>query len=336
MKRFKSELLGLALAFVATASHAATCTQLQRQLEGASGGRAAAYERAIARQAVQIDRVKAMIRRGNCRSSSRGGACGTLTDSLRDMTGNMKGLRRSLARSGRRSARSIRTRMARKGCGRNVRADRSALERDIFGKVARRKAQRATSEADVSASASRPLPTQRRGGTYKTMCVRTCDGLAVPVSLATTASRFGDDARACSSMCPGTQMELYAMPVRSEDMSVAVNVANGSAYPQLATAFQFRKRYDAACSCRFDAVRLDDALLRPVESQPEADHGRSAIILPTPRPRDRQPAMKQRPSAAPNSRLRIIGEEFLAGRGSEEEVQARVRDRDRSTPAGGA
>src|SRR6185503_17187382 len=42
-------------------------------------------------------------------------------------------------------------------------------------------------------------------GTFRTVCVRTCDGGYFPVSFATYQARFQDDERTCKSLCPATE-----------------------------------------------------------------------------------------------------------------------------------
>ncbi len=57
---------------------------------------------------------------------------------------------------------------------------------------------------------------QNRGifgnGTYRTLCVRTCDGFYFPISFSTTSDRFPADAQTCQSMCPGAEATLFYYP----------------------------------------------------------------------------------------------------------------------------
>src|SRR5262249_53872712 len=39
-------------------------------------------------------------------------------------------------------------------------------------------------------------------GSFRTVCVRTCDGGYFPISFATSPARFADDERACKALCP--------------------------------------------------------------------------------------------------------------------------------------
>jgi hypothetical protein len=99
-----------------------------------------------------------------------------------------------------------------------------------------------------------PAPSDASGGgsaevaTYRTMCVRLCDGYYWPVSFATTKDNFARDERTCSQSC-GSTVALYyhANPGgQAEDM---VNL-RGVPYKSLGTAFLHRTTYDPNCKCR--------------------------------------------------------------------------------------
>jgi hypothetical protein len=76
-------------------------------------------------------------------------------------------------------------------------------------------------------------------------CVRTCDGFYFPIS-ATNAS-VANQGRLCQQMCPGATTEVFR--TNGSGMENATN-ARGRTYSKLPTAFDFRKRYSSACSCR--------------------------------------------------------------------------------------
>ena len=50
-----------------------------------------------------------------------------------------------------------------------------------------------------------------QSGTFRTVCVRTCDGAYFPVSFATVQARFADDERTCKALCPATEASLFAL-----------------------------------------------------------------------------------------------------------------------------
>ncbi len=49
-------------------------------------------------------------------------------------------------------------------------------------------------------------PTGPMGSTFRTICVRTCDGYYFPISYSTTQDHFHDDEAACQRMCPAAEV----------------------------------------------------------------------------------------------------------------------------------
>jgi hypothetical protein len=86
-------------------------------------------------------------------------------------------------------------------------------------------------------------------GTYRTLCVRTCDGYYFPISYSTVPGKFADDEAMCQRMCPATEAVLFSHRNPGEDVARAVS-ASGKAYSELPSAFSYRKQFNAACSCR--------------------------------------------------------------------------------------
>jgi hypothetical protein len=103
-----------------------------------------------------------------------------------------------------------------------------------------------------------PQPSGPMGGTFRTVCVRTCDGFYFPISYETTPEHFREDEQACQRMCPAADVQLYTYHNPGEEVAQAVSL-NGRLYTELPTAFQYRKALSPACSCR-----------RPGESWAEA------------------------------------------------------------------
>ncbi|WAC27071.1 DUF2865 domain-containing protein [Ancylobacter sp. SL191] len=85
--------------------------------------------------------------------------------------------------------------------------------------------------------------------TYRTVCVRTCDGFFFPVSFAATPAKFGSDEAQCQRQCPGTEARLFAYRNPGEDIEQAVGT-NGQPYMSLPNALLYKKQFVAACSCR--------------------------------------------------------------------------------------
>jgi hypothetical protein len=84
--------------------------------------------------------------------------------------------------------------------------------------------------------------------TYRTMCVRLCDGYYWPVSFATLKERFGRDEQACLRSCRSSTA-LYYYPNPGGDLEDMVSL-QGMPYKSLGTAFLHRTTYDASCKCR--------------------------------------------------------------------------------------
>ncbi|MGH6683307.1 MAG: DUF2865 domain-containing protein [Pseudolabrys sp.] len=101
-------------------------------------------------------------------------------------------------------------------------------------------------------------PSGQMGGTFRTICVRTCDGYYFPISFATSPDRFREDEQTCQRMCPAADVSLYTYHNPGEEVTQAVSL-NGRLYTELPTAFSYRKALNPACSCR-----------RPGESWAEA------------------------------------------------------------------
>ena len=87
------------------------------------------------------------------------------------------------------------------------------------------------------------------GGTFRTICVRTCDGYYYPISYATSQDRFRDDEQTCQRMCPASEVSLYTYHNPGEEVAQAVSL-NGRPYTELPNAFSYRKALDKTCSCR--------------------------------------------------------------------------------------
>lgn len=105
---------------------------------------------------------------------------------------------------------------------------------------------RALSERIVSDDASPWHQGDRT--TYRTMCVRLCDGAYFPISYATTRDRFARDEAECASRCGvATRLFTFANPGGSPDI---MQDREGRSYIALPTAFQFRREVVAGCSCK--------------------------------------------------------------------------------------
>ena len=84
--------------------------------------------------------------------------------------------------------------------------------------------------------------------TFRTMCVRLCDGYYWPVSFSTSPERFGRDAQVCQSSCAApTRLFVYGNPGGSLDH---MKDLKGRPYSRLPAASMFKTSYNPNCSCK--------------------------------------------------------------------------------------
>jgi hypothetical protein len=226
------------------------------------------YQDAQARQQGELDRVTSQARRMGCDSSGffslfnqNSAQCGPVNNQIQQMRGNLDQITTSLERlrSGglggadrENQRRSVITALAQNNCGPQYAA--AAREQNqgpggFFGSI-------------FGNNNATPVPGVDLGsmsGTYRTVCVRTCDGGYFPVSFATVQARFPDDEKTCKALCPATEANLYAYPNPGGDMNQAVSTT-GQPYTALPTAFKFRASHDPACSCKAAGQTWSDAL----------------------------------------------------------------------------
>jgi hypothetical protein len=99
-----------------------------------------------------------------------------------------------------------------------------------------------------------PKPPRRRNGsdrskgwTYRTLCVRLCDGFYFPISYATQRWRFAADAETCEKRCPaGARLFVHRNPGEGVDDMVDLKARP---YRSLPTAFLHRSQYIENCTC---------------------------------------------------------------------------------------
>jgi hypothetical protein len=87
------------------------------------------------------------------------------------------------------------------------------------------------------------------GGSYRTLCVRTCDGYYFPISYATRRANFASDEATCRQMCPSADVALYAHRNPGQSSTDARSVADETPYSALTSAFSYRTSFNPSCSC---------------------------------------------------------------------------------------
>ncbi len=127
--------------------------------------------------------------------------------------------------------------LARNNCGANYADQARRRDSDIW-------------QDEGGASANIWSPGGAAGAaTYRTLCVRLCDGYYFPVSFSTLPSHFPQDAEICSSKCAApSELYYYPNPGGSVDQSVAL--ASQTPYTNLKSAFRYRKEFVQGCSCK--------------------------------------------------------------------------------------
>lgn len=83
--------------------------------------------------------------------------------------------------------------------------------------------------------------------TYRTLCVRTCDGFYFPVSFRAVREALDDDAARCAAGCKGATLFFHPNP--GGDMASARDFT-GLQYEALPNAFRHLKERVKGCSCR--------------------------------------------------------------------------------------
>ena len=246
------------------------CTRLEAQLASVNRGSADPAradlikhaEEAVAKQQTDLDRVVAQSRRQGCEGiggffalfTGQSAQCGPLNSQVQQMRGNLDRMMSDLERLKSGSSdqegqrRALIGQLAQNNCGEQYRTAAAAAGPAGFF------------DALFGGNIISPGGDGAPSGTFRTVCVRTCDGYYFPLSYSTTASRFADDQRACQRLCPATEAVLYSFRNPGEDINQAVAVGGGQAYTELPNAFRYRREVTADCWCRRPGQTWADAL----------------------------------------------------------------------------
>lgn len=88
------------------------------------------------------------------------------------------------------------------------------------------------------------------GATFRTVCVRLCDGAFFPVSFSTLPANFDRDQDLCQQKCAAPAELYYHSQNPGQGIEQAVSHKTRQPYTTLRTAFRFRKEFVAGCSCK--------------------------------------------------------------------------------------
>jgi hypothetical protein len=119
--------------------------------------------------------------------------------------------------------------------------------------------------------------------TYRTLCVRLCDGYYFPVSFSTLPNHFQRDAEICQSRC-AAPAELYYHQNPGGAVEQAISVATQQPYTSLKSAWRYRKEFVQGCSCKeAEYVPAQGAGDKKADAVPAYPPPRSEARLSTPR-----------------------------------------------------
>jgi Protein of unknown function (DUF2865) len=291
------------------------CPRLEGQLatidRGGSGDPAKdeqirRYQDAAAKQQGELDRVRAQAKRMGCDNSGffslfsgQSAQCGPVNNQIQQMRSNLDQITASLEqlrggggfgggaeRDSQR--RSVLLALAQNNCGPQyagmVQSPGGFLN-NLFGNNNNNPSLPPPS-ADLSAPS----------GTYRTVCVRTCDGGYFPISFATVPGRFADDEKTCKALCPATEATLFAYRNPGEDINQAVS-NNGQPYTSLPNAFRYRTEFNPSCSCRAPGQSWSEAL-KSVDDKASAEQQGDIIVTEESAKKMQQQRLPVKPAAA--------------------------------------
>lgn len=108
--------------------------------------------------------------------------------------------------------------------------------------------------------------------TYRTLCVRMCDGYYFPVSFSTLPNHFQRDSDLCRQQC-AAPAELFYHQNPGGSVEQMVSVGDQRPYTSLKSAFRYRKEYVQGCSCKqaeYDQKALEKRAEAPPAAAPAA------------------------------------------------------------------
>ena len=303
------------------------------------------YQDAATKQQGELDRVTSQAKRMGCDSSGffslfsgQSAQCGPVNTQIQQMRANLEQITTSLERlrtggvggaDRDNQRRSVLTALAQNNCGPQyanaARGPGNFLE-SLFGNNNNNPV--APPGADLGA----------QSGTYRTVCVRSCDGAYFPISFATVPGRFPDDERTCKALCPAAEATLYSYRNPGEDMNQAVSI-NGQAYSSSPNAFRYRQEFNPSCACKAAGQTWSDAL-KSIDDKAEAEQqgdiivteesakkmarpptkgaatkkGAAATTATAPAPEASPPAVDSTPAAPDNKPIRSVGPTFIPAR----------------------
>jgi hypothetical protein len=238
------------------------------------------YQEAAAKQQGELDRVTSQAKRMGCDSSGffslfsgQSAQCGPVNNQIQQMRANLEQITTSLERlrggfggaERDNQRRSVLAALAQNNCGPQyanaARGPGSFLD-NLFGNNNNPN----TPSVDVGP----------QSGTYRTVCVRSCDGAYFPISFATVPARFPDDEKTCKNLCPAAEATLFTYRNPGEDMNQAVSI-NGQPYSSSPNAFRYRQEFNPSCACKAVGQTWSDAL-KSIDDKSAAEQQGDIIV----------------------------------------------------------
>jgi hypothetical protein len=230
------------------------------------------YQDAATRQQAELDRVTMQARRMGCNSTGffslfngQSAQCGPVNNQIQQMRANLDQITGSLEqlRGGgfggaerENQRRSVLVALSQNNCGPQYAAAAPPPQgpggflNNLFG---------GNPAGPPGGVPGAPIDMGSASGTYRTVCVRSCDGAYFPISFATAPARFADDEKTCKALCPAAEATLFVYRNPGEDMSSAVSTT-GQPYTSLPNAFRFKSEFNPQCSCKAAGQTWQDAL----------------------------------------------------------------------------
>ncbi len=266
------------------------------------------YQDSAARQQAELDRVTIQARRMGCESSGffslfngQNAQCGPVNNQIQQMRANLDQITTNLERlrtgglgGGERESqrRSVLLALAQNNCGaqyanavqQQQQQGPGGFLNNLFG-------------GNSNSSPIPPTDTGAPSGTYRTVCVRACDGGYFPISFATVPGRFADDEKSCKALCPATEANLYAYRNPGEDINQAVSIS-GQTYTSSPNAFKFRQEFNPSCACKAAGQSWSEALKSIDEKAAAEQQGDIIVTEENAKKLARPPATKATPVPA--------------------------------------
>jgi hypothetical protein len=239
------------------------------------------YQDAASKQQGELDRVTSQAKRMGCDSSGffslfsgQSAQCGPVNNQIQQMRANLDQITNSLERlrSGGgadrdNQRRSVLTALAQNNCGpqyANMAPGPGSFLQNLFG------------NNNPGAPGAPGADMGPQSGTYRTVCVRSCDGFYFPISFATVPGRFPDDEKTCKALCPAADANLFTYRNPGEDMSSAVSIS-GQPYSSSPNAFRYRQEFNPSCSCKAAGQTWSDAL-KSIDDKASAEQQGDIIV----------------------------------------------------------